>query len=762
MLNNWSVITLLVYLLAQAIAGWPLPPVRVASDSPVKILAAYVDTLETGVQERAEAVRLINLDDAAVSLAGWRLSDGEGSAQFPAGAAIGPGQRLWVARDAQRFLDEFGQSPDWRYGSGSAAIPALAVAGQPPRFDNAGDEVLLLDAGQAVAEALVYGQGNTAQAGWSGAALQPYRFGTNVPLDGQILTRRPDEATGVPLPDTNTAADWAQSLVDPISARQVFYPGWGGDRLANPAQAQETATTQFLLAPDNAYEAIRAALAGAQTEIRIAAYTFDHPGLVEVLRARRAAGVAVTLLLDGAVVGASGGLTNGTRWAAQQLAQAGATIDILRDGQDAGGVPVPRRYQTAHRKFILIDGKQAIVSSENFSPDALPADSKLDGTRGNRGAAIITDASSVVARLDLIWRLDADSSRFHDVTAFNPATDGPPSGYRPAPTANEFGYQPIKPRPRVVSANQSFELLTAPDSTMRQGDSLLGLVARAGAGDLVLVEQLYELPWDGYPDPLSPRLQAYLDAARRGATVLILLDATLDFDGANRHTVEYLNTVATNEGLKLEAQRGQPTLAPIHDKLVLVRAGAAGWVHVGSLNGSETSAKLNREVALQVGSLEGLRYYAEVFARDWRAVGGRRFFDQAGPLVTDLAVQPNLGRGPLLVSATLDDGTTGDLTVTAAELFVDDDPGTGHGLALAPLAGEDEQPRRTLRGALPTTGLKAGWHTLAVRGQDGAGNWGPAVSRLFYVDRTRKAEALGFLPALTLGAAPASPPAGPS
>jgi hypothetical protein len=42
-----------------------------------------------------------------------------------------------------------------------------------------------------------------------------------------------------------------------------------------------------------------------------------------------------------------------------------------------------------------------------------------------------------------------------------------------------------------------------------------------------------------------------------------------------------------------------------------------GWAIAGSLNGGEVSAKLNREMALLVGSDEVYSYLADVFWYDW-------------------------------------------------------------------------------------------------------------------------------------------------
>ena len=51
--------------------------------------------------------------------------------------------------------------------------------------------------------------------------------------------------------------------------------------------------------------------------------------------------------------------------------------------------------------------------------------------------------------------------------------------------------------------------------------------------------------------------------------------------------------------------------------MVLVKIGGQGYVHLGSLNGTETSHKINRELALQFHSTPVYDYLAWVWAWDW-------------------------------------------------------------------------------------------------------------------------------------------------
>ncbi len=100
----------------------------------------------------------------------------------------------------------------------------------------------------------------------------------------------------------------------------------------------------------------------------------------------------------------------------------------------------------------------------------------------------------------------------------------------------------------------------------------------------------------------------------------VLLDVSfddLDSPRSNLRTVEYLTSVAQAEGLDLQARRRNPTGQGIHNKMVLAQIRGQGWPIVGSLNGGEVSAKLNREMALLAGPDEVYDYLARVFWYDW-------------------------------------------------------------------------------------------------------------------------------------------------
>ena len=122
-------------------------------------------------------------------------------------------------------------------------------------------------------------------------------------------------------------------------------------------------------------------------------------------------------------------------------------------------------------------------------------------------------------------------------------------------------------------------------------------------------------------DP-NPRLEAHIAATRCGAKVRVLLDVYFDNQDltsprSNLRSVAYLTAVAYVEGLDLQARHRNPTGQGINNKMVLAQIGGRGWAIAGSLNGDEVSTKLNREMALLVGSDEVYSYLADVFWYDW-------------------------------------------------------------------------------------------------------------------------------------------------
>ncbi len=609
-----------VFLLATAVFPllifWAIfTPNSSAGGSSILIDAVLYDGFENS--DADEAVRLINVSGTAVDISNWQLNDGESSfVTLPNTIAIAPNQTLWFAKNASSFKRQFGFWPDYAINVDNSSVTPLS--GSWPSLSNSGDQLVLLDNNSNIIDCLAYEDNTNADCGshWSGTAVEPYPgFGA----EGQILYRMRDQLSGMPVPDTDTAADWAQSLGDVVNGRKILYPGWDLDTYFQTAKFTQSGTLTVAVAPDNAYETLKLHLDAAQTSIAIETHTFENIAIANDLIAALNRGVAVTILLEG---GPPGGIPEQEKYICQEIENAGGECWFMINDDD---FDIADRYRYLHAKFILIDGQQVIISSENLSPNSMPNDDKADGTWGRRGVALVTDAPGVVAHVQSVFDVDFDLTNHADIT--NTATiGGPDPGFVPDLETGGITYTVRYPNAATFSGVFSYELVQSPENSLRDTDSLLGLVGQAGSGDVVLVQQLDERPYWGpsssnATDDPSLRTEAYIAAARRGASVQILLDSLFDDGGvtSNTATCAYVNGIARAELLDLACKTGNPTGLGIHNKMVLVQIGGQGYLHVGSINGSEQSSKGNRELALQVQSNDAYAYLADMFQRDWGA-----------------------------------------------------------------------------------------------------------------------------------------------
>jgi phosphatidylserine/phosphatidylglycerophosphate/cardiolipin synthase-like enzyme len=309
-------------------------------------------------------------------------------------------------------------------------------------------------------------------------------------------------------------------------------------------------------------------------------------------------------LLDGAPVG---GLKDQTRWICQRITNADPTgrsgCWFMRSVQ---ADKINARYAFLHAKFAIVDDARLLVGSENFGVRGLPDDDKSDGTTGQRGAIVVTDAPAIVARARAIFEADINSAH-PDIIRWctTCAPYGPPpAGFTPDYTSGGISYT-VRFAPLEIAVPVSMTLLSSPENHLASTTGIIGLINLAGAGDEILIEQLDEPHYWGATssapanDP-NPRLLAILSAAARGAQVRVLLDKHYDSPAqprSNYATVQYVLELARINGWDVQAATGNPTGLGIHNKLILLRLGNRYFALIGSWNGSEVSAKRNREMS---------------------------------------------------------------------------------------------------------------------------------------------------------------------
>lgn len=587
------------------------------------IAAAHIDSVISG--EGDEAILIWNIGAGPQPLAGWRLATRTRSATFPLTTTLqlGVGERLWCTADDTIFRYTFGENAPCIWGEGAGTAAAVRLQGALA-LTNGGGRIQLFDASNELVDTLLYGDESEPVAGWRGAAAQLYTRG-DLPSSGQIWQRKRAPVTGLPI-DNDLAGDWASDLADTTWGRQVRLPGWQGwdaATLARPVAGVADATVTVAIGPEGLYQPLADLLAAAVHSIDLSLYTFEHVELAKVLQAAAQHGVQVRLLLEGSP---PGGISDLQKWCIATIVAGGGQVRYLTTVAAAPKGYRPR-YRFLHAKYGIVDGQWTFVGTENVGYDAMPLP-KTTPVGGRRGFYLYTDAKPVVNDLQQLFSVDWAPERFLDLQAFDLAHEkygGPPAEFiLPAIPTYTVSAAPFG-QPAHVTGIANFQLISAPENATRPDSGLAALLAQAGAGDEILTMQLYEHKYwgDSVSNPIAdpnPRLVAFIEAARRGARVRLLLDGFFDETTglrSNYATVTYVNALAAAEGLDLEARLGNPTQGGIHAKLLLMRIGNGYWSAVGSLNGSEVSHKLNREVVLLTDLAGVHQRLAEVFAWDW-------------------------------------------------------------------------------------------------------------------------------------------------
>ncbi len=152
-------------------------------------------------EPNGEWIEIYNPGRYRMDLSGFKIGDEEtpgeveGMLRFPKGAAIWPGQIVIIANEAATFFSQYGFKPDFEMHDSDPTVPTLikyaAWSGGNIELVNTSDEVLLLDPGDRVHDAVSWGS--------STFAFDP--AAPDVPA-GHSLERVP--AGG----DTDSAADW--------------------------------------------------------------------------------------------------------------------------------------------------------------------------------------------------------------------------------------------------------------------------------------------------------------------------------------------------------------------------------------------------------------------------------------------------------------------------------------------------------------------------------------------------------------------------
>ena len=179
---------------------WPPPT---PTPSPGRLLITEVLFNPTRDEPEGEWIEVYNVGDMSLDLSDYKIGDEEieggqeGMFRFPPGVLIPPGEAFVIAYQAVTFTSVFDFAPDFEFSQSDPDVPSLVKysvwSGGNVQLNNSGDDVLVLDGLNELADAVSWGSSN-------------FAFIPSAPnvAEGFSLERYPANV------DTDTAADWRE------------------------------------------------------------------------------------------------------------------------------------------------------------------------------------------------------------------------------------------------------------------------------------------------------------------------------------------------------------------------------------------------------------------------------------------------------------------------------------------------------------------------------------------------------------------------
>jgi cardiolipin synthase A/B len=398
----------------------------------------------------------------------------------------------------------------------------------------------------------------------------------------------------------------------------------GGSLLFAPLPGFAATEAHFGVAPDNNQKLLYSTFASAKKLLQINIYEFKSLEIADELIARIQDGVTVHLLIETQPVfgmTTEGKLVLGRIHEAMKSSHNAQHRIFLLSGIRSGPNR-NRRWIYNHAKYVIADGTQVQISSENFSPSGHPTPGKV----GNRGWDVVVQDPTFVKTMTELFIGDTNPN-FGDVITINTFKKLPfavPSDSEArvrAPKARR-----IRPMPLGSGNIKRVTLIKSPQSM----PALLKLMESADKS-IDLQQMSLPMTWkSGATISMSPWLASLIKVAQKGVSIRVLLNDEHVWDSAaedgeeppatrNELTIDYLRTIARCYGL------------PLYGKVVDVEEAQISYIHnkgmivdgnrtlISSINGTMNSMANNREVAVVVEGASAAKYYSRAFNHDWES-----------------------------------------------------------------------------------------------------------------------------------------------
>jgi cardiolipin synthase len=472
------------------------------------------------------------------SLDGITISDGEGGFRFPPGTRVDG--LLTIARSGTAFKQSHGKYPDFEWLDYSQLVPNV-INGDPLRLANSKDDLMLYE---------------------NGILVQKVAWPEDVkPREGQIHYLE-------------------KGVWDPR-------PLMIGQSRFSPAEFRNVSITTFV-SPDCSSEIFSYAVNQASDEVLLNVYEFSSPLMADMLITAQAREVDIKIVVEGGPVG---GISLEGKEVIRKLTDSGIPVSMMVSRK---GDPAPYRYD--HAKYMVIDRRAILLTSENFKYSGFPP----PGMTGNRGWGVYLEDPELAEYFSTVYMTDYSGK---SMTAYNGSAGNPesvPSGKHTVEfPPGYFTGATVRPVIAPDTSNQITELINSAEQSIE-------------------IEQAYITNETAYS--LNPYLSAAINASRRGVHVRVLLDSywyNIEDEKDNDEMVALINRIGASEHIPLEARCADlqmNQIKQIHNKGVIVDDSR---VLVSSINWNSNSPNFNREAGVIIDHPGVAHYFLDVFEDDW-------------------------------------------------------------------------------------------------------------------------------------------------
>lgn len=529
-----------------------------------------------------EYVKLKSVMTSDTSLCGWSLNDGEGVIKFVGSAAICASQEVSVSFNSSSYIAAFGSAPDFAIDTTCQDGFGLEITGSF-RLGDAGDSISLVDPSGTEVDYVVYGDVEPCSQAWVGAPIA-------TPRKGEIVRRLCAEDVAS---DTDAAEDW-----QPFREFRYGYTEYA-PRAFDVAPGHLCA----FLSPDCSLDVVLDKVSTAGREIMLCSYEMQSTELCSELANAIERGVEVRVLVDGSPIG---GMSSAEVAVLSCLASTGADVRIVTGSLREG---VVRHFSALHAKYMVIDSEEAVILSENFVKDGIPADRVF----GNRGWGVAVKSSELASFLAEVFDCDARASR-PDVAMWLDDDRYDRSAGMPVifPSKHPIGCA----SPLVSTSSSTVTLHISPDSSTV---APFACALMASASDIIIEQLQVDLLWAtrwGDHATMNPLLSALVQRMQEGASCRMLLDSSWYNVIGNEEATSAMIVAAYTGDLagSFRLMSADSPIALLHNKGAVIDHDVT---LVSSNNWVYASFARNRELAAIIESHEVGAYFSAAFDMDW-------------------------------------------------------------------------------------------------------------------------------------------------